>query len=428
MTELEQNVLSCILFSYKKCLPIAQSILTVDDFYEPRHARIYTEILKQDKAGKAVDEITLSEDLRNEGILEEIGGAAYISGIASLMPTTAHIETYCRQLRETSNARKITKVISEAGQSLKDGVDYKDVIDKVMRSIGEIESDKVSQFVDVRDIVNDVYNNIKNGKRHGLNTGFEKVDSVLKGIDKEDFIILAADTGKGKSAMALNIIANVLSEGKIVLEYSLEMSNEQNTSRLLACISETDSRKADSELMPHERERRLKGCGSISTYNFILNAESLTVAEIRATAKAKENELSRLKRHIDFIVVDYAQIIAPGSHAESRQQEVAETGQQLCALAKEIKCPVMLLSQVNGDYQKDKRRLRLGDLRESKALSHPATIVMLLNKDSEDLRDPHYTLEFLKVRHGPLFYSKFEFIPQFTKFIEKEDTANENKN
>jgi replicative DNA helicase len=418
MSEIEQSILGSILLDYKKSLPIVQGTLTMDDFYVPRNAAIYSAMLALDKTGMAIDLITVTDYLRSQNILEAAGGAGYITGLSDFVPTTAHIDTYCEQLKNESKQRKIARVIMESNQLIKDGVNYKDIISKISDVIAEVESDKVKSFVNARDIVNDVYEGIKNGRPHGIMTGYEKMDKILKGIDKEDFIILAADTGKGKSAMALNIISNVLARGLTVLLYSIEMSNKQNISRLVALMSETDSRKPDSDLMEHEQTRRLQAFGLISGYDLILNQDALSVSEIRATAKAKENELNRQKRHIDFIVVDYAQIINPGKHCDNRQQEVAEIGQQLNALTKDIKCPVMLLSQVNGDYQKEKRRLRLGDLRESKALAHPATLVMLLNKDKDDLKDPMYTLEILKNRHGPQFYVNFEFIPQYTKFVE----------
>lgn len=425
ISEVEQAVIGCILLNYKRCMPIVQSLLKPADFFEPRHEKIYSLCLKMDRENKAIDLLTVSDEIiKNNTDIDRL----YVNGLNDLMPTAAHVDTYCEQVKEASKTRQLTQTVYDSMQELKDGNGYKDVIDKITKSIGEIEADKIGSFVNARDIVMDVYENIKNGRSNGLLTGYEKLDRLLRGFDKNDLIILAADTGKGKSAMALNIIAGVIANDKTVLEYSIEMSNTQNVSRLVACMSETDSRKPDSDLMEHERTRRLDALGKISASSFIMVDASLTAAEIRATAKAKENELARVKQHIDFIVVDYAQIITPSKGAENRQQEVAETGQQFNALAKEIKCPVMLLSQVNGDYQKEKRRLRLGDLRESKALAHPATVVMLLNKDKEDLTDPFYTLEILKNRHGPLFYVQFEFIPQFTKFIEKAEDKPEVRN
>jgi len=242
----------------------------------------------------------------------------------------------------------------------------------------------------------------------------------MHGLQKSNLITLAADTGKGKTALALNIAANVLADNKTVLLYSLEMSASENIKRLLSIISETNSNVSDSDLFPDDVNKRLNGCNFIMEHNFFVNDKQQSVDTVAATSKAKMNELRRKGGTIDLIIVDYVQILSGSGRAENRQSEVAGIAQRLKGLAKEINIPVIILSQVNAEYEKDKRQLRLNDLRESKAIAHASDIVMILNKDKDDFRDPNYTLNILKNRNGPLFYMKLEFIREYTKFIETE--------
>lgn len=423
IAEFEQAVLGCIICNARRVLPLIMPILSADDFYLSDNAAIYAACLRLDSEHKAVDLLTIAD--ATQGIVT----ATYISGLTEMAPVLAHAETYAQEVKTASKTRQLTGAVLTAQQALKGGAVAQDVIGELLNRIAEIEKDKTNEFVSAREAINGVYDEIREGICEGVLTGYEKVDLITKGLHKSNLIVLAADTGKGKSAFALNIIANVLDAGKSVLLYSLEMSSEENLKRLLSIVSETNSNKPDKHLMEDDVRRRIDGCGKISQYDLWINDKQQTITTIKATAKAKVNELARQKRTIDLLVIDYVQIMTSEGKVENRQGEVSGIAQNLKSIAKELNIPVLILSQVNAEYQKDKRKLRLNDLRESKAIGHAADVVMFLNKKEDDYQDPFYTLDVLKNRHGPLFFMEMEFIWQYTKFREiTEDKEASNVN
>jgi replicative DNA helicase len=410
--EIEKSLLGCILNDYKRCLPVAASIVKPVDFKEPRLAMIYETMIKMDGAGQSIDTITVSGELRLSGYT-----VSELSEIADC-GVMAHTDTYAEQIKDLSKKRQLFLKANEVKERLLGGETFSDIVSDLMGKISELEADKISEFVNARDVINEIYKEVKEGKQHGLMTGYEKIDKITKGLQKSNLIVIGADTGKGKTAFALNIVAHALANFKTVLLYSLEMSTGENIKRLLSIISRTNSNKPDSDLMPEEVKQRLDGCGSISAFDFIVNDKQQSVSSVRATAKAKANELARNHKHIDLIVVDYVQIMTASGKADNRQGEVAGIAQELKALAKDLNVPVLILSQVNADYEKDKRDLRLNDLRESKAIAHAADLVFILNKKNADVFDPFFVMNALKNRHGPLFFMPLEFIREYTIFKE----------
>jgi replicative DNA helicase len=411
-TELEQGLIGAILSNYKKCLPLAQKVLNVDDFFNPKYAFIYKTFLDMDRRGMAIDIITLYGEIANNtfGIT-----ASEISGLTDLgFPSS--IETYAQQLKQASKTRKFTETIQTAAGRLVSGEPYADVVDSVTGVISELEKDTVSDFVRAKDRMNEIYDIVKNGKEQGISTGYEKLDKILKGLHKQNFIVIAADTGKGKTAFVLNIIANVLSSYRHVLLYSLEMSVDENFKRLLSIISNTNSNIPDSSLMPEEIENRLNACGLISGYNVEINDKSQSIRTLSASAKAKANDMQRLGEKIDLIVVDYMQIMQNSSKSDNREGEVAEIARRLKDLAKELDVPIIGLAQVNRGASKEKRNHEINDLRESAAIGHAADVVMFLNQDSDE--PDSYVLGVKKNRHGPEFFMKMLFNRQSTKFTE----------
>lgn len=415
-SEIEKAVLGCILLDYKRVLPDVMSIISEADFYEPLHRDIYAICLLLEKENKAIDSVSVYERMSGKT------SAAYISGLSDGFATTAYVKTYCEQIKEVSKLRQLSLITQIVKNEIKEGLTFNEIAGNLMSSIAKLDSDKINEFINAKDVIFDIYQDVKKGKTEGLKTGFSKIDKITHGLQNSNLITLAADTGKGKTAMALNIISNILSHGKTVVLYSLEMSYSENIKRLLSIISETNSNVSDEHLVDTERNRRLEGCNFIMENNFIINDKSQNVDSICATAKSKMNDLRRNGGKIDFIVVDYVQILQGTGKAENRQGEVSGIAQRLKTLAKELNIPVMILSQVNAEYEKDKRQLRLNDLRESKAIGHASDVVMIINKDKADeFRDPFFTLNILKNRHGALFFMKMEFIKEYTKFKELEE-------
>jgi len=413
ITQAEEAIIGCIIADYENVLPEIMPILKEADFYVKKYADIYSACLKLYQENKAIDPISIHNILPDIKISE-------LSGLADYVVSSAFVRTYCDIVKNASKTRQLDRILLAAKKALADGETYEAISGRLTDSLAEIESARINEFISAKDVIFDIYQEVKKGKITGLKTGFKKIDKIMHGLQKSNLITLAADTGKGKTALALNIAANVLADNKTVLLYSLEMSASENIKRLLSIISETNSNVSDSDLFPDDVNKRLNGCNFIMEHNFFVNDKQQSVDTVAATSKAKMNELRRKGGTIDLIIVDYVQILSGSGRAENRQSEVAGIAQRLKGLAKEINIPVIILSQVNAEYEKDKRQLRLNDLRESKAIAHASDIVMILNKDKDDFRDPNYTLNILKNRNGPLFYMKLEFIREYTKFIETE--------
>jgi len=413
ITQAEEAIIGCIIADYENVLPEIMPILKEADFYVKKYSDIYSACLKLYQENKAIDPISIHNILPDIKISE-------LSGLADYVVSSAFVRTYCDIVKNASKTRQLDRILLAAKKALADGETYEAISGRLTDSLAEIESARINEFISAKDVIFDIYQEVKKGKITGLKTGFKKIDKIMHGLQKSNLITLAADTGKGKTALALNIAANVLADNKTVLLYSLEMSASENIKRLLSIISETNSNVSDSDLFPDDVNKRLNGCNFIMEHNFFVNDKQQSVDTVAATSKAKMNELRRKGGTIDLIIVDYVQILSGSGRAENRQSEVAGIAQRLKGLAKEINIPVIILSQVNAEYEKDKRQLRLNDLRESKAIAHASDIVMILNKDKDDFRDPNYTLNILKNRNGPLFYMKLEFIREYTKFIETE--------
>lgn len=411
----ETNLLGCILLDYKRCLPMASSIIKSADFKDLRNASIFETMLKLELEGKGIDSVTVYESLKLNNYQIKVSELEAMTDNVIM----AHTDTYAEQIKDLSRKRQLYLKINDIKERLTQGESFESVISDLMGKISELEADKISEFINAKDVINEVYNEVKEGKHNGIMTGYEKLDKTLRGFQKGNLIVIGADTGKGKTAFALNVAANILSNFKTVILYSLEMSASENIKRMLSIISHTNSNTADVHLTPEEVKRRLEGCGDISTFNLIVNDRQQSVNSIRATAKAKANELLREHKHIDLIIVDYVQIMTTGGKSDNRQEEISGIAQNLKTLAKELNVPVLVLSQVNSNYQKEKRDHRLSDVRESTAITHAADVVMFLNKDNEkEVFDPMFTVSVMKNRHGPLCFMKCEFIREYTIFKE----------
>lgn len=417
--ETEIAVIGCILSNYKKCLPIVQRLLKPDDFYDPKIGKVYGIILDMEKQNKAIDIITLSDEVR-ERPLELTASEISLWPEAGFIP---NLETYCECVKTASKRRKLLLCVTETKQLIADGGEYEELVDKLTGKISELELDKTSDFIQTKDVMNDIYNEVKDGRQQGVLTGFDTIDKFTKGFHKNNLIVLAADTGKGKTALALNIIANILSNGHCVVLFTLEMSASENLKRLLAIISETNSNKSNDEILDRDPEainKRLNALGLISGYDFRINDKMQSMRTIRASSKVLTNDLCRQGGKIDFIVVDYLQIMEINSKKDNREGEVADIARGLKELAKEIDIPILALSQVNRDADKNKRQHRINDLRESAAIGHAADVVLFLNEIVDKYnKSEGYKLDILKNRHGPTFYLDLEFDRSTTKFREK---------
>lgn len=374
--EAEQSVLGSVLLDQNAIIKIAD-ILTADDFYREDHAIIYKCVLKLFEKRKPLDVITLTDELEKEKKLKTVGGASYIATLVNSVPTAAHITTYANIVHQKATLRRLISAASTITEfGFDEASDLEVILDKAESALFNVSEKYIKQyFTPIKDILEESFDRIdklhkEKGALRGVPTGFRDLDNLLAGLQPSDLIILASRPSIGKSSLALNIADHVACEKKLAVGiFSLEMSKEQIIDRLLCLRGNVDSWKLRTGNLEDEDFGKLNyAMGMLSeTPIFIDDSPFLNVMEIRTKARRLLMEQS-----IGLLVIDYLQLMSGmGSrNADNRVQEVSEISRSLKALARELKVPVLALSQLSRavEHRPDKKPI-LADLRESGCLA-----------------------------------------------------------
>ncbi len=423
--EAEKSVLGAMLID-EDAIGTSVELLDESLFYEDSHRKIYRAIINLYQARKNVDLITLSDKLKSEGLLEDVGGVTYLSIIVDFVPTSANVEHYANIVKEKGIFRKLIK---NATQIISDSYDSKgnieNVVDNAEKLIFEIADLKQKQqSVHIKDLVREGIEKIDQlyqRKEHvtGIATGFSKLDHMTSGLQPADLIILAGRPSMGKTALALSIAEHVGIEQKQgVALFSLEMSKEQLVQRMLCSQARVDAHKVRSGfLSPADWPKLTAAAGQLSESKiFIDDTPAISVLELRAKAR-------RLKANndIQMIVLDYIQLMRSAMKSDSRQQEISEISRSLKSLARELSVPVVALSQLSRAVEsRQDKRPQLSDLRESGAIEQDADVVVLLMR--EEYYDPTEEnkgvadIIVAKQRNGPVGTVKLAFLKEYTRF------------
>ena len=423
--EAEMAVLGSMLMD-EDAISVATEILTTDAFYKDTHRKIFEAILGLYNANKAVDLITLTDELKRQGTLEDIGGASFLTALANSVPTAANISHYVSIVKEKSILRTLitnsTRIISLCYES-EGNVD--EVVDDAERLVFEV-SDRKSQgsYIHLKEIIKDSIETIDRlyqKKEHvtGVPTGYIDFDIKTAGLQSSDLIVIAGRPSMGKSALALGIAEYAgVTEKVPTAIFSLEMSKEQLVQRLLCSHAKGDAHKVRTGyLATSDWPRLTAAAGKLSEAPiFIDDTPAISVMELRAKAR-------RLKAHhdIQLIILDYMQLMRGSMGAESRQQEISEISRSLKALARELSVPVIAISQLSRAVEsRTDHRPQLSDLRESGAIEQDADVVVLI------LREEYYNstpdnqgiaeVIIAKQRNGPVGALKLAFIKEYTRF------------
>ncbi len=433
--EAERAVLGALLLEADS-LPRAIELLRPDDFYKQGHRLMFGAMLSLFDRNEPVDLLTLSEELRRQGILEEVGGAAALAALVEEAATAAHVTSYANIVREKAWLRDLIRTATEIiGQSYEQRDDVETLLDYAEGRIFQISERRLQgSAIPVRAILKDTFEYIErlyDRKEHvtGIATGFRKLDELTSGLQNADFIIIAGRPSMGKTAFALNIAKNAGVKLRLkVLVLSLEMSKEQLVQRLLCCEAKVNSQSVRTGYLEQRDWHRLTNAAGrlAEALIFIDDTPALTVLEARAKARRMKAE-----HGLDLIVIDYLQLMR-GRNPENRQQEISEISRSLKALAKELNLPVVALSQlsraVEARQSKDYRP-QLSDLRESGALEQDADVIMFLYRPERyglQTPDDANVAEVIvgKQRNGPVDSVKLVFKPEFASF---EDRASESR-
>ena len=434
--EAEQSVLGAMLIE-KEAIPKVMEILRDTDFYREAHRVIFNAMLELYNKNEAVDMITVTEILKRDNKLEDVGGIAYVTSLANAVPTAANVTYHASIIEEKSILRQLVSVSTQiASMGYEANDDVKNIIDSAESKILEISNrKKTADFTPINEIVLDSFKSIealmgnKNGLT-GLPTGFEDLDNLTSGLHGSDFIILAARPSMGKTAFALNVVQNVAIRAakkvggppKTVAFFSLEMSKEQLVQRMLCAEANIDSQRLRiGELRDEDWAMLINTADTLSSANiYIDDTAGITAMDMRSRARRLKAE-----HGLDLIVVDYLQLMQGSgkkNNSGDRQQEVSEIARSLKALARELDVPVIALSQLSRSVEaRQVKRPMLSDLRESGSLEQDADIVAFLYR--EDYYNPETEnkniteLIIAKHRNGPVDTVNLFFHKQYTKFV-----------
>lgn len=384
--EAEQAVLGSIFLDNERLVE-AQEYITADDFYKRAHRLIFQSMLTLTEYNQAIDIVTLKNQLEQENLLEDVGGLAYLTELAMAVPTAANVEYYAKIVEEKSLLRNLIQTATSiVTKGFEQGEDVATILDEAERSILQVsEKRNRSGFLAIADILNDAIATIdrlyqNNEAITGLPTGYLELDKMTAGLQPEELIILAARPAVGKTAFALNIAQNVGTKtDKSVAIFSLEMGAESLVNRMICAEGSIEaSHLRTGQLNDDEWEKLVVAMGSLSRSNiFIDDTPGIKITEIRAKCR----KLAQEQANLGLIMIDYLQLIE-GTGRENRQQEVSEISRQLKKLAKELKVPVIALSQLSrGVEQRQDKRPVLSDIRESGSIEQDADIVAFLYRD-----------------------------------------------
>ena len=427
--EAERCVLGAILIDNTHFPLVLEKGLKPEEFFLDQHRLLFETMMELDESGSPIDPVTLTDFLTRQGRLEAVGGNAYVASIGDGMPRVINVEAYTRIVREKALLRNLAHTAHALQQQALDADEEADaILDHAESSIFQLAEERIRPgFAGIKDLVRENYERLEKifseGRRiTGLATGYQQLDNLTSGLQPSELIILAARPAMGKTALALNVAENVtLREGEPVAIFSLEMSKESLLLRLLASQARIDAHKFRTGHLSKDDWRRMTETLSrlAEAPLWIDDAGSSTVVEIGAKAR-------RLKRDkgLSLLVVDYLQLIAARGRFSNRNEEVSSITRGLKGLAKELKAPVLVLSQLTRAPEREERRPQLADLRESGAIEQDADVVMFIYRpnffkpDVPEEDRAKAELIIAKQRNGPTDRVPFVFLNTYTRFEE----------
>ena len=426
--EAEQAVIGSMLMD-QEAISIGSEQLTDEDFYNPRFKVLFQTIVDLYRSGSAVDVITLAEKLKENKVPDEIGSVEFISNVISSVPTSANIKYYCNIVANKALLRRLIRTSeSITTRAYQDSTDIEELMEDTEHDIFEVVNSRSGSedFTPIRDVALATLADIQSaamsdGTVTGISTGFTDLDYKTAGLQPSDLILIAARPSMGKTAFALNIAEYVAMINNLPTAiFSLEMSKVQLAKRLISMNSKVDSQ--------HIRTGKLQDdeWSKITESSIILGESALVIDDTPAISiNELRNKCRKIKmeRGLSLIIIDYLQLMSgnSGSKNISRQQEISDISRSLKALARELNCPVIALSQLSRQVEsRDNKRPILSDLRESGAIEQDADVVMFIyrdeyyNKDSEFKKQAEIIIA--KQRNGPVGTVNLAWLGEYTKF------------
>jgi replicative DNA helicase len=430
--EAEQSILGAILID-NDALPKALEIIDPEDFYKASHKKIFEAIIKLFDKNEPIDIITLTDCLKREESLEDIGGISYLSALVNMVPTSANIKYHSKIIREKALLRGLIRTATDiANRVYEENLDAEELVDYAEKSVFDISDKRVKvSFATLKEVIKNSFEMIEHlyDKKEtitGISSGFKDLDELTSGLQRGELIVIGGRPSMGKTAFALNIAQHAGIElRETVAVFSLEMAKEQLAFRMLCAEAMVNSSNVRKGIIRKEDWHKLTSAASRLTDApiFIDDSSSISVLELRAKARRL-----KMEHGLSLVIVDYLQLMRGRRSFERREQEISEISRSLKALAKELNVPVIAVSQLNRSVeQRRPPRPILADLRESGAIEQDADVILFLyrdeiyNKDNPSNRG-EAEVDIAKQRNGPAGETvKLTFVSKCTRFLDRSD-------
>jgi replicative DNA helicase len=428
----EESVLGAMMLSPGAIGAVSET-LKPDDFYFSKHGKIYQAAVALYTKGDPVDAVTLTDELERRGELEAVGGRVRVHELAALVPAASNAGHYARIIRETATLRGLIRAGTEIAQlpANREGEDVRELVDRAEQIVFDLSQSRVSSdFAHIETLLKETFHRIEELYHLGADvtgtaSGFPELDKLTSGFQPGNLIVLAGRPGMGKSALALNIAANVAIRNQTPVGiFSLEMSKDEVTQRLMCSEANVSSHKIRTgSLAPDDWPRLTRACDSLyRTPMYIDESGAVNLTEIRS----KSRRLKSMEPSLGLLIVDYLQLMTSGAAIEHRVQEVSQISRSLKILARDLNVPIIAISQLSRAVEqrgKDDRRPVLSDLRESGSIEQDADLVMFVYRDEyynkeETAPENHGIAEVIVAKHrnGPLGHIRLGFTGEYAKF------------
>jgi replicative DNA helicase len=411
----EMSLIGAILIDTDAIVRVADNV-DVSDFYEERHQRIYEAVKKLYERHRPIDILTLSNQLKDDGFLDVVGGATYLSELTNYVPTAAHVEHYADIVADKALRRRLIKASQDiTGIGYDEGKPVKEIIEEAETELFQVSQKHVKQDIEsIESILATSFERLDElhkdgGKIRGIPSGYRDLDNIIAGWQKSDLVILAARPSMGKSVLALNFAHKVATKSEMpVLIFSLEMSKDQLVDRMLAMESGVDAWNIRTgSLSNDDWEKISTAMGTLAEAPiYIDDTAGITVSDLRTKARREQHQ-----RQLGLIIVDYLQLMSGGARFGgdgNRVQEISEISRGLKSIARELNVPVIALSQLSRSVESRSPQIpQLSDLRESGSIEQDADMVMFIYRDEyynpENTEKPNVAdLMIRKHRNGPI--------------------------
>lgn len=423
--EAEAAVLGSLLIDHE-AMNVVGTLVRPEYFYDGNNKTIFEAMRELYEERKPIDVLTLTHILKKKKSFDQVGGSTYLASLTNAVPTAANIEHYAAILKETYVRRTLITIASNMTDMSFSDNSSEELLDRVEQNIFSLSQESVNQdFIHIRDALTQSFDKLdelhrKKSAYRGLETGFVDLDNLLSGLQESNLIVLAARPGQGKTAFVVNIAQHIASNLKVPVGiFSLEMSKEELVDRLLISQANIDAWKLKTgKLSEDDFEKLSIAMGELAEAPiYIDDTPGISIAEIRSKARRLQ-----LEHGLKLLIVDYLQLTNPGRRFENRVQEVSFISQSLKNLARELKIPVLAVSQLSRAVEhRGERRPQLADLRDSGGIEQDADVVMFLYTQDEEFTPQRIVkVNIAKHRNGPVGEKELLFRGDRIKFFNVE--------